>query len=332
MPTAENAKLEYEASQNVVGMTELTDQGDQKDYKSAATMWSQRSGYTPDVKPNGLATGGVITPDTVADQIDITALTCYLVGVSTSVGATSGQAISRPSVDTHQKFSITVDSGGSIAVVDGAEGTSFSTTRGANGGPPYIATTSIEIGQVWLDAQASAVITADEIKQIPGDSLERYDYPTWDVEHSDVANTILGYAGINFHSALPQSHTGDVPKKVYASYSTPSFAELVDAYDFVPPMDSHTVSSKQVYGRTKGSKASSINQGTFSFEMVNGVSDAVLNYTDDILWFRFYQDRLETPYILAQGTLGVQQTFPAGENIVAACTISAEVKADRVTA
>ncbi len=57
MPTAENAKLEYEASQSVVGMTELTDQGDQTDYKSAATMWSQKSGYTPDVKPNGLATG-----------------------------------------------------------------------------------------------------------------------------------------------------------------------------------------------------------------------------------------------------------------------------------
>jgi len=331
MPTAENAKLEYEASQNVVGMTELTDQGDNKDFKSAAELWSQKSGYTPDVKPNGLATGGVITPDTVADQIDITALTCYLVGVSTAVGATSGQALTRPSVDTHQKFSITVDSGGSIAVVDGAEGTSFSLVRGANGGPPYIPTTSIEIGQVWLDSQTPAVIAADEIKQIPGDSLERYDYPTWDVEHSDVVNNIIGFAGINFHSALGLIHTGDLPKKVYAAYATPQFAEVIDAYDYIPPMNSHTVSSTQVYGRTKGSKASAINQGSFSFEMQDGITDSILLYTDDILWFKFFQDRLETPYILAQGSLGVQQTFSAGENIVAACTISAEVAADRVT-
>ena len=331
MPTAENAKLEYEASQNVVGMTELTDQGDQTDYKSAAIMWSQKSGYTPDVKPNGLATGGVITPDAANDKIDITALTCYLVGVSTAVGATDAQAIVRPETSDYQKFSITVDSGGSIAVVDGAEHTSFSTVRASDGGPPLIPTDSIEIGQVWLDSQVAALITADEIKQIPGDSLERYDYPTWDTEHSDVVNNIIGYAGIKFHSALAAIHTGPLPKEVYASYSTPAFAEMVDAYDFVPPMDSHTVSSKQVYGRTKGSKASSINQGSFSFEMQDGVTDAILLYTDDVLWFRFYQDRLETPYILCQGSLGVQETFSAGENIVGACTISAEVKADRVS-
>ena len=188
MPTAENAKLLYEASQNVVGMTELTDQGDATEFKSTANMWSRRSGYAPDVKPNGLATGGAITIAASGsnDVIDIAALTCYLAGVSTNVSASADESISRPSVSNYQKYSITITALGAIAVVDGTEGSSFSSTRGAAGGPPWIDNDAIEIGQVWLDSQTPAPITADEIKQIPGDSLERYDYPTWQVDHSDV--------------------------------------------------------------------------------------------------------------------------------------------------
>lgn len=338
MPTSENAKLEYEASQNVVGMTALTDQGDQTEFKSAATLWSNASGYAPDIKPNGLATGGAITTPASGsnDVVDIAACTVYLAGVLTSVGASTDESITRPSVSNYQKFSITVNSGGSIAVVDGSEGSSFSTTRGASGGPPWIPTTSVELGQIWLDSQSAAVITADEIKQIQGDSMERYDYPTWDEVRGEVNNGILGYAGINFHAALPVSHSDDAgstsyPKKVYASYSTPQFAEIVDAYDFVPPALSHSVTSKQVYGRTKGSTSQSINQGTFSAEFpVNGISDGVISHVDKDLWFRFYQDENEAAYILCQGKLGASRQFPAGENVFANFTVSAETAASNV--
>ena len=62
MATAENAKLQYEAGQNAVAMSALTDSGDQTEFTSAATLWSGRSGYAPVVRPNGLLTCGAITP------------------------------------------------------------------------------------------------------------------------------------------------------------------------------------------------------------------------------------------------------------------------------
>jgi hypothetical protein len=337
MPTAENAKLEYEAAQQAVAMVELTDQGDAKDFKSAANLWSNRSGYEPDVRPNGLTTGGVISPAASAsdDVVDVSAATAYLSGVLRSPGASTDLSVPRPTVSNYQKLSITITNAGAFAVVEGTEGSSFSDTRGAAGGPAWIDNDAIEIGQVWYDSQSAAPVQADEIYQVVGIHLERWDYPLWLTEYIDVESGVLGFAGINFYSALPEIHSEDAGtntygKDVFASYNVPVFAEIIDAFDFVPPAASHTVSSTQVYGRVKGAKASSINQGTFSFEMVDGITDSPLQFVDDNLWFRFYQDRLKNPYMLTQGSLGVVATFSAGENIQAACTISAEVVADRV--
>ena len=103
-------------------MTNLTNAaGDRQDFKSAATLWSNRSGYAPDVKPNGLATGGAITPAASGSNnvIDITALTCYIAGVETSVGATTDETVNRPTVSDYQKHSVTVTALGAIAVGDG---------------------------------------------------------------------------------------------------------------------------------------------------------------------------------------------------------------------
>ena len=62
MPNAENAQLQYESGQTPVAMVELTDQGDHLEFLSAANLWSRRTGYLPDIKPNGLATGGMVIP------------------------------------------------------------------------------------------------------------------------------------------------------------------------------------------------------------------------------------------------------------------------------
>ena len=338
MPTAENARLEFEAAQSNVAMVELTDQGDQKDFKSAHNFWSNRSGYEPDVRPNGLITGGVmgIAASGSDDVIDVTAATAWLSGVLRSPGASTDLAIARPIANDYQKFSVTITNAGAFAVVEGTEGASFSATRGAAGGPPYIDNDAIEIGQVWYDDQAAAPVQADEIYQVVGIHTERWDYPLWLVEYTDIEGGVLGFAGVNFYSALDDIHSEDAGankygKDVFATYNTPVFAEIVDAYDFVPPAASHTVSSKQVYGRVKGAKASSIGQGTFSFEMLDGITDSPLAFVDDVLFFRFYQDRLKAPYVVCQGSLGVISSFTAGENIAAACTISAEVVADRVS-
>jgi len=339
MPNAGNAILYYEADQLEVAMTELTDQGDQTDFRSAVELWSGRAGKVPDVKPNGVKSGGAITPEASGtnDQVDLAEVKVYLAGVETTVSAVADQAIVRPAVSNFQKQSITVTSGGAYAVVEGTEGSAFSDTRGAAGGPPYIDNDAIETGQVWYNSQTPAVVAASEIKQVENVSLERYDLPNWEVEYVEVTNGIIGYAGIEFHSALPLIHSEDAGtnkygKDVYASYYTPVFIEVVDAYDFNPPANAHSINTQQVYGRTKGSKSTTLNAGGFSFEMKDGITDNVLKFADQLIWFKFKPERLNDPYILAQGYLGVVSQFPAGANINATCSIAAETLGERVNA
>lgn len=337
MPNSSNAKLQYEADQTLVAFVELTDQGDNQEFRSAAQLWSGKSGKAPDIKPNGVKSGGVITPESsgTSDQVDISECKVYLAGVETTVSAVADQAIVRPVAEDYQIFSITVTALGAIAVVDGAEGTAFSETRGANGGPPYIDNDAVEIGQVRVSAQASAAITADEIKQVDGTHLERFDSPSWEVEYAEVTLGVLGYAGIVFHSAMPAIHSEDAGtttagKEVYAQYYTPSFVEIVDAYDFAPPANAHTINTTQVYGRVKGSASQTLNAGAFSVELKDGITDNLLRVADEFIWFKFFQDRLADPFVLTQGYLGAPVQFPAGANVAATCAIAAETEAVRI--
>lgn len=337
MPNSSNAKLMYEADQSLVAFVELTDQGDYQEFRSADSLWSGRSGKSPDIKPNGVKSGGIVTPEVggTNDEIDISECKCYLAGAETTVSASAGVSLTRQSVSDYKKFSITITALGAFAVVDGTEGSSFSNTRGAAGGPPWIDEDAIEIGQVWLSSQVAAPVDSDEIKQVEGVSVERYDLPGWEIEYASVVNGVLGYAGIIFHSELQQIHSEDsgstvFGKDVYAQYYTPSFVEIIDAYDFFPPAQSATIATNQVYGRVKGSASQSLNAGGFSVELKDGITDNILKFVDEFIWFKFYQDRLNDPYILCQGYLGAPVNFPAGANVVSTCAIAAETVAVRI--
>jgi len=338
MPTAENAIVYYEAGQEYQAMAALTDSGDRKKFEADADLWSDRSGYSPVVRPNGLATGGLVTPPASGsnDVVDIAALTAYLGGELKSVDASSDESVTRATTDTHIINSITITAAGAIAVVAGSEGTAFSETRGAAGGPPWIDNDAVEIAQVRLSAQAAAPVTADEILQVVGVHCERYDYPTWEVKFCRVENLILGNAGVLFNSALAGIHSEDAGttvagKQVFAEYYEPIFAELPNAQDFVPPAESHSVSSQQVYGGTIASSSKSLGQGSFTAFFKDGVTDALLSSEGAKLWFKFKPDRLKSAYILCQGILGVSLSFPAGDNISGACTISPESKKEGVS-
>ena len=316
----------------------MTDQGDQKTFRSSDNLWSRVSEKTPDVRPNGLATGGIVSVGVSGsnNKIDVAALNCYLAGVLTAVGASADEDVTRATpTDTHIINSVTITSAGAIAIIAGTDGTGFSETRGAAGGPPWIPTGSIEIAQVRLSSNSDAPVTVDEIFMVPNVHKEMWNFPTWEIVYGEVENGVLGYAGIDFTSAMPLIHSDDAgtntaTKKVYASYNTPSFAEVPDAGDFVPPANSHSVSSKQVYGRTIGASSKSLGQGSFSAELQDGITDALLQMIDEDLWFKFKQNRSNNPYILCQGKLGVTSNFPAGDSITAACTVSALYEAMRV--
>jgi hypothetical protein len=326
MATAENAKLQYEAGQTSTSMTTLTNSGDETTFTSSASLWSKRSGYAPVVLPNGLLTGGAVTPATAAtnNTVDVAALTLNLNGVVTSVAAVSATSITRPATAVSKVNSITVNSSGSVAVVAGTDGstTAFSETRGAAGGPPLIAVDSVEIAQVRVTSNTAAVITSAQIFSVVGTHTERADYPLFDINYSA--------GSVTFLAALPEIHTGPTPKRVYASFAAPIFSDVQLASDFVPPETTHSLTSTQVYGTTLGSTASTLNQGSFTAYLQDGVADGLVQLKNQDLWFKFFPDRYKSPYLLTQGKLGVSRTFPAGDNIQAACTISATERATEV--
>ena len=212
--------------------------------------------------------------------------------------------------------SVTINSSGALAIVEGYEGTSFSATRGVPGGPPYIPVGSIEIGQVRYTATTAAAVDDDEIYQMPGTHQERADYPVWDEDWAE--------GEITFAAANPLIHTGALTRAVYAAYYTPIWSEVPNAADFVPAETTHSVSSTQIYGGTVGARSSTLGQGSFSCRLQTGVIDNIISHKDKFLWFKFYPDRYRDEYLLTQGTLGISRQFPAGDSIIANCTISAE--------
>jgi hypothetical protein len=333
-------RLDYEAGQTAVAMTTLSDSGDNKTFNSAAELWSNRSGFTPTVRPNGVLTGCVVTPAASGgtDDIDISGGTVWLAGVEVEVTADTDVAITRGvTTDDHIICSVTVTALGAIAVVAGTDHTEFATARGVPGGPPWIDYGAIEIAQVKLTNDESAVVTASEIVQVPGSSRETALFPVWEEERIRVSSGVQGYAGVTFASELAVIHSEDTgtttaTKLVYASYYTPTFAQIPKASDFVRPSNSHSVSSTEYYGGAMGSRTTSIGQGSFT-AYTSTMNEGFLSFEGDELWFRFRNDRLvTTPAIYAQGVLGVTETFPTDGSIEISATISAQNQGERVVA
>lgn len=327
MPTAKNAKSQYEAGQNTVAMSALSDSGDRTTFEGASGLWSRRTGYAYEVRPNGLISGGEITAAASGDDdvVDVAAGSAYINGVLVEWAADTDVAITRGlTTDTHAITSITVTAAGAVAAVAGTDGTAHSETRAAEGGPPLIAVTSIEIGQVRTSSVTAAAVLAAEIKQVFGQHCEHYMTPSYTVDE---------YAGeVTFAQALPAIHTGALPKAVYASYSTPIFADIPKCSDFVAPENSYSVNSTEYYGGTEGSVTSSLNAGSFTTLLQDGVSDPIVQLAGENLWFRHYPDRARAPYVIAQGILGIARTWPAGDSIQANCSINADAIGRNVTA
>lgn len=318
--------LRYESGQALQAFEEMTDSGDQTIFNGSFAPISNKSGFEPTIAPYGLLTGGVITPDAgVNDSVDVAALTVLAPGMTgadadgvVSVAADTVTITRAVSTDTHMINSITIDSTGAVAVVTGTDGTAFSETRGAAGGPPYIPVGSIEIGQVRTTSFTAAVVASSEIFQVVGTHQERSDYPVYELDRS--------INELTFADVLPAIHTGDLPKKVYIKGYTPIFAPIPEAYDFVPAEQSHSLSSTDTYDGAKGSYSSSLNQSTFSALLKDGSTDAVVQQKNENLWFEYRDDRDKTlPKILTQGVLGVGRAFPAGGGRrTVSCTITPE--------
>ncbi|MFH0995795.1 MAG: hypothetical protein V1844_09905 [Pseudomonadota bacterium] len=335
MPSAKNAKLSYEAGQALVAMVALTDSGDHLKFNSADSLWSDKSGYDSDVKPNGILTGLVGTPAAAGtnDLVDVSGGTLNLNGVVTTVAAGADKTCLRgATTDICRTNSITINAVGAITVVSGTAAPTVSETRGAAGGPPFIPVDSVELFQVRFTSTTAAAVLASEIKAIPNTHREQATFPTYDPRFIRVTNGVLGVAGIDFTSAPMLSHTGSLAKKVYAQYYTPAFAEIPKASDYKRSAESQSVSSTPYYGGASAAVSVSLGQGGFKALLNDGITDAILAEEGNKIWFKFQPDRLKTPHILDQGYLGLKEQFPPGGDIMADFTIGAGSAGSRVSA
>lgn len=322
---AENALLRMESGQQSFAMAALTDSGDATTFNGASSPWSRRGGFAPDVKPDGVINGGSIKPGASNDTVNVEAILCNLGGVETTVAGSTGVALTRATTDTHIINSVTVTSAGAIAVVAGAEGTSFTETRGGNGGPPYIPVGSIEVGQVRLSSQTAALVTVAQIFQVVGLHQERYDAPLYDIKPFE--------GQVVFAAALPTIHTGDETKGVHASFATPIFADVDPARDVVLPEETFSVSSEAFYGTSVGSVSRSLGQASFTASLKHGMRETVVKSAGEHLWFLFLPNRYTTgEYEAFDGILGVSRSWPASGGLTAACTVSCEEKSKPVGA
>lgn len=332
MGTAQRGKIDIELDQTFNDYTLMDNSGDDQTF-NIGTVWSAVT--APVIRPNGISSGfNLLSPDTANDTVKIAAFSAFSKGVEYELSAQT-LALTRPATNDYQKISITMDETGSITAVEGTEGTAFSDTRDAAGGPPLIPVDSVEIGQVWFSSQTSAVITASEIKQAINSHAEFAAYPSPELNptgkgmYADTLAEKTAFA--KFSTALMQNHTGDVCKRVYLQYYEPSFSTLLRTADFVPAEVSASKSSESVYegsgvpGAVGSMKADSIGDCSFVVFADDGITDGIMSMRNKTITLKWYPDANKVNYILTQGLLTMQREFPTGGGqIKINCTVSCE--------
>ncbi len=330
MSTSAKAKVQIEVGQALTDYAAMTDSGD-KIVFSIGSVWSGKSGYEADIRPDGVVSGrNMLTVSGTNDTVKIGAFSAYALGAAYDVTATTETFTRATSAGVSKINSVTMDSAGAIAVIAGDEGltATFSELRDVAGGAPYIPAGSIEIGQIRVTSSTAGVLVSAELFQVVGTHVERFDYPVW--EEENIGKGILAVSSaeqnshIKFSSALPDIHTGDSTKKVYCKYYTPQMADLPKAIDFVPAEDTHSVASTQYYNGTIASPSSSLGMASFTALMTDNISDALMAEQNNLITVKFYPDRNKAPYILSQGTLGVARTHPVADQNQAACSLACE--------
>lgn len=341
MPTAKNAAIYLEQTETGVDWAAMTDSGDHKIFTFADAVLSGRSGYEAEIVPDGVATGtNLITPATAAgdDDVDVAAFTAYFSGVLVSVSADTDIAVTRGTAPNEYIInSVVCNSSGVLSVVTGTGSTAFATGRGVAGGPPSIPIGSIEVGQVKLTSETAGVILSSEIFQsVEAGQQEHTDYPLQTVVSmlgmgNKATVSAKENAYVEFSQAIPMIH-GATPtsaptayKPVYASYYTPVFVKLTQGtVDFVPAVESYSVSSTEYYQKSVASSATSLSAASYTSLLQDGITDQQIKLGGALLIVKFFPDENKAPYSLTQGTIGGIPSFPVADQISIAMTVAAE--------
>lgn len=200
---------------------ELTPQAGNKIYTSSTAFWARSEAGFPIVTPDGLCSGGAVSPTNLDDEVTVAEGSAQIGGAAIAFSSATLSGLTRPvGAGTVVITAIHVDSTGTITATAGTEGAAGG-ARGAAGGPPYIPVDEVLLAYVTLSDTAAAPVASSEIDN---SAAERAPIPSFQI------NYVLGQ--IEFSSTQEAIHTGDTPRKVYASYKFFSIVEVGDLFDW----------------------------------------------------------------------------------------------------
>lgn len=335
MARNKNAKIQMEAGRTLVSWEMMTDSGDAQNFNPSAAVMSGKDGFAPEIRPNGIVTGSNLVVVAVSGSdnvVDVKAFSAYSKGIEHAVSAQADTAIVRASTDVASISSITMDETGALSVIQGADSldATFSEVRGAAGAPPLIPVDSVEVAQVRTTSNTAAPITASEIYQNIGQHTESAAFPIWATNNIGLGKNAEDSAQVNafveMNAAMPLIHTGGEPKRVYAQYYEPTFADLPKTLDFVPAEKSHSISTSEYYGGSSSSSSESLGQSSFTALLNDGINDAEVSAKNTIATFKFFQDRNKPAYILQQGIVGLARSFAVADQVQATMTVTSETE------
>jgi hypothetical protein len=317
MPNTENGRMKVESGVTPFAIQELTQNAGGTQYASGESLWSNNGTKKPVVRVNGIISGGEITPGASDDEVDIAAAVVNLNGVVVTVPSATLSAVRATPTDTHKITSIVVDSGTEIyAVVTGSDDTAFDEARGATGGPPYIPIDEIEIGQVRLSSNVAGPVTESEIFQIPEVHQELASFPGFSID--------FRIGAVIPDEAYVASHTGDVRRKVYASFNTATLTNLFRVQAVTMPNTTRSITSEATTDGAVASSTSTLNNGSFTMVASSGITDLILQLKDQLLWVQWQPDRFKAENHKVQGFVNPVVTFGPDSNTSIAITITPE--------
>jgi hypothetical protein len=317
--TAEDARLQVEQGFVFWDFEKGTDSGDQRKFTFSGTLklFSLVKGQAPVVRPDGVRSGLVISPALAGgnNEVDVSAGAAFVGGKDLAISAAANVACTRTAAGgSFQINSIIVDNAGAITVIAGTEGASFSATRGAAGGPPYITVDKIELGQVKFTSNTDAPVLASEIDQ---NVMERYDIPSF----VDVPEE----AAIRMLTALDKRHTGDVTKGIWVKHYEPVFNDIPEASNWKPVDQTQKNQSGRTYDGVFSIGTKELGEGSFDV-MLKGQAGEILNsVVNGRRWFRFYPDKYQSDYQLVCGDLTYAREFPPDNVMKASCKVTGVV-------
>lgn len=319
--SAKQCLIKYEASTTEVKEALTSDDG--LIYTSSARVWSINDGKEITIIPDGVSSGlNMTSPHTDENKVAVEKFSLNLGGEELTVDAQDVE-ITRASTGSHVKNILVVGSDKNITAIKGTEGTEFSAERGAAGGPPEVPTDKIQIAEVALSSQDSAVISKDEIRQSTSNNTqERADVPVYQSPNTTGDGTLASSSAtvdayVEFIQEIPAIHAGATRKAVWAEYQEPVFAEVEESSDWEPAEESYSGSSKGIYRKALSSESSSLGDAQFTIYLDDAVNNPLRKLRGQRLTFMVFPSKYEEAHMITQGRVGFDTAYPA-EDVMSA--------------